>query len=250
MAKKPKIKKKLSPVMRLLRRIVRLFLGKHEVINLNDTPLPAQCILLGTHNGMNGPFVYQSYLPRFCVPWGTHEMRGNYVERWNYLYHVFYRKKNNIAKVPAFFKATIIALFSKMMYRGVGLIGTYTDGRQIKAIKLSIEHIEAGVPVMLFPENSNEGYFEVLNECHSGFVILANRYNRMHNTDIPVYPSYYNKKHRRIVIGKPLFVRAMQERDGLTREEIAEITKGIINGLRDVYGKAEVEAIDPESSSG
>ncbi|MCM1043047.1 MAG: hypothetical protein NC350_02420 [Corallococcus sp.] len=240
MAKKIKVRKNRSPVVRFAIKILKVFWGKYKVINLNDETLPDRCIVLGNHNGLRGPIAYQCYMPRYCVPWGAHEMLGRYRVRWNYLYHVFYRQKLHLGKCRSFFKATFLGLFTKIFYRGVGLIGTYTDARQIGAIRKSMAALEYGVPVVIFPENSSEGYFEELTQCHGGFVQLADRYRKVHDADLPVYPTYFSKKYKSIAIGKPIYVGQLRSQ-GMSRYDIAELARVTINGLRDVCATGGVD---------
>lgn len=248
MAKKYKITTKRTPLIKLVAKIVKKAMGPHEIINLNQEPLPDQCIILGTHNGMRGPFVYQAFMPKFCVPWGAHEMTGNYKERWNYLYHVFYQQKLKLSKPQAWFKATFLAIVSKFFYNKIGLIGTYQDARQLSVIRRSVMHIEQNVPIMLFPENSSKGYFEILEECHSGFVLLAQAFYKKHNIDLPVYPTYYSKKFKRIVIDKPMYVKQLTD-SGMSRKQIAEYTKKVINSLQDRYNVEPQQAQDTASEA-
>ena len=133
-------------------------------------------------------------------------------------------------------RATFLGIVSKFFYKGAGLIGTYRDGRQIGAIKRSIETLNHNVPVLIFPEQSDNGYSEVPQDIHAGFVLLSKSYYHRYNEDLPVYPSYYCKKRRKIVIGKPLFVNKMLS-SGHNKESICQTVCDEVTRLYQNFGK-------------
>lgn len=227
-----KVRTKQTWLVRRVASVVRHCMGEYDIHT--ECPLEEKCILLGTHSGISGPFVYNSYMPRYFAPWGTHEMLGNFPERWDYMYNTFYQTKCKLPKKKAFFKTLTLAPISRIFYSGVGLIGTYNDSRQMNAIKHSMNCLDANVPIMIFPENSSRGYFEKLTMCHSGFVILAKQYFARTGIDLPVYPSYLSKADKYVMVDTPIYVNKMLS-EGMTREDIAEHVRCIINGLEDKY---------------
>jgi hypothetical protein len=114
------------------------------------------------------------------------------------------------------------------------MMGTYTDGRLISTVKNSIKVLESDIPVMIFPENSNEGYKTVLTELFPGFVVLAMQYYKKHGVDLPIYPTYYHVKKRVLVIGKPMKVNELYKQ-GLDRTAICEKFCRAINSLYHDY---------------
>ena len=53
---------------------------------------------------------------------------------------------------------------------------TYTDARFAKTLRYSMSVLEQGSTVMIYPENSNDGYKDVLTEFFPGFVMLSEKY--------------------------------------------------------------------------
>ena len=51
--------------------------------------------------------------------------------------------------------------------------------------------------------------------------MLADMYYKKSGEDLPVFPVYYGRKKKKIVVGKPLYVQDFVKQ-GLDREEIAE----------------------------
>lgn len=157
-------------------------------------------------------------------------MTENYFRRWSYLYHIFYRKKIGYNKVLSLILATLFAIISKRLYKGMQLIPTYPDIRLRRTINNSIKVLEKDLSVLIFPEDSNSGYHEVLLKYNTGFVYLANSYYKKHKVDIPIYPMYFHKKSNSIIIGKKEFIKPLKD-SGLNKEDIANYFKDITNNL-------------------
>ena len=90
--------------------------------------------------------------------------------------------------------------------------------------------LESGAAISLYPEDSDQGYFEVMTHFHPGFIMLASTYFKKTGVDLPVFPMYYGRKKNKIVVGKPLYVQELFKQ-GLTRDEIAETFKNEVNRL-------------------
>lgn len=225
----------------LFRRIVKLVYNKKpKIINLAGE-LKKESIVVANHSAMSGPPHFELYYPVKTCKWGAHEMFGNHKARTAYMRDILYIKKKHMK--PGFktsLKAWILAWLNPVVYKGMRNLPTYTDGRLGKTIKTSIKAIEQGYSVMVFPENSNEGYFDVLTEFFPGFVMLAQRYFVEKGKDIPVYPVYISVSKHYIVIDKPMFVQDYVNQ-GMNRYQIAEVFKDKVNELYFKYVKdAEV----------
>ncbi len=210
--------------------LMRLFFKRPDVINLAGE-LPKKSIIIANHSAKSGPPSLDLYYPVTCAKWGAHEMFGNFNSRMSYLRDILYIKK--CGKKPGFgtsFKAWFMAIFNPFVYKGMRMMPTYTDARFATTLRNSAKVLDAGMSVMIFPENSNEGYKDVLTEFFPGFVMLAEKYYRATGEDLPVYPVYYSLKKRLMVIGKPLYVQDMVK-EGLDRYQIAERYRDEVNRL-------------------
>lgn len=231
-----KFKTKYGPIFTSFRAIIKLFKKRPEIINLNEQPIERNAIFLSNHSGASGPMTLSLYLPTFVVPWGTYEMVGNYPTRWKYLYYVFYQQKIGYKKVKSFILATLLAIISKMLYRGMQLIPTYRDLRLSQTIKNSIDALSTGVGILIFPEDSTEGYKDELVGYNGGFALLHEQYYKQKEVDLPIYPLYFSKKHNALYIGEKVFITPFYEQKK-TREEIAEFFKDQTNVLGEMLFK-------------
>lgn len=220
--------KKHNWFIRLLKKILKTF-GKDPTIIQLEESLPETAIYISNHSGAAGPLKLSIYFPKILVPWGAHPMTECYPSRWKYLYHIFYRQKLKYSKFKSFMLATSFGIISKTIYNGVYLIPTYTNVLLKNTIKESIEHLNANNNLLIFPEDSNNGYLEEIESFHGGFIYLAQRYYKQNKTHIPIIPMYYNKIDRQIIIGKKYTLEDFAETKD--RHVIANEFRLILNDL-------------------
>lgn len=214
-----KVPSKRQPIYKCFKPIMRLIYRKPEIINLAGE-IKERSIIIANHSAKSGPPCLDLYFPIKTVKWGAYQMLGNYKSRRAYLKDVLYIQKCGAKPLGAAVKASILAVFSPFVYKGMRMMPSYPDGRLRQTIKNSSKILDANMPVMIFPENSNDGYKEVLTEFFPGFVMLSERYFLKTGEDLPVYPVYYHVKKRIMVIGKPLYVQDMAK-EGMDRYQIA-----------------------------
>lgn len=214
---------------RFLRNFVKLF-KKRPLIYDHNEDIVGPAIFVSNHSGAAGPMDLSMFFPYYFVPWGAHEMRGNYRTRWKYLYYVFYQQKLHYGKFKSFFLATILAVINPFLYANMRLIPTYQDIRFKKSLRESLTYLDDGIPILVFPEDSSEGYFDTIIKFNEGVVVLADYVDKHRNLNIPIYPVYYSKRAREIEIGKPAYYRDLKAK-GHTRSEIADILRKHVNTL-------------------
>lgn len=224
-----KLPKKRQPVWAVFRQIFKPFFGLKGIEYLGEE-FPQKCIIVANHNNKKGPMMYELRLPIKHATWGAYQMLGSYKMRFKYLRDVLYMQKNRFSKGKATRKAWFEAIFSLRIYRGMKMLPSYPDARFRKTLQYSMQCLDAGFAVSLFPENSSEGYFDELKSLHSGFVMLAEQYYKKTGEDLPVFPIYYGRNKKKIVVGKPLYVQDFVKQ-GLKRDEIAEKFRLEINQI-------------------
>ena len=224
-----KLPKRRQPVYSFFKKI--LFTPIYKcTLESKVKELPDKAIIPSIHAAKSGPVCISVTYPKFHSIWGHHSMLGTYVERFKYLRNVLYIQKLHKGKFIATLKATYEAIFSKYIYKGMKIIGTYTDMRFLATIRNSMEVLNDNASVVIFPEDSSEGYFDEIREAFPGFVMLALTYYQKHGEDLPILPMYVNKKKRRLLVGEPLYAHEL-EKSGLSKQEIADLAKEKINEL-------------------
>lgn len=125
--------------------------------------------------------------------------------------------------------ATFFGIISKSIYNGVKLIPTYPSVLLKNTIKESLAHLNVNNSLLIFPEDSNNGYLEEIESFHAGFVYLAQRYLTENKTNIPIIPLYYNKVKGQIFVGKSYTLDDFKEIKN--RDLIANEFRLILNNL-------------------
>ena len=231
--RKKQIKRK-QPFFSFIKGILRLFKkGPKKIINLAGELNP-RAIIIANHSAKAGPLLMELYFPLYHYVWGAGEMLGNYKSRFHYLRDVFYMQKRGFSKFTATIIATFEAIFSPLIYKGMRVLPTFTNGKLLATVNKSIEVLKNDVSVLIFPENSNDGYFEEMTQFFPGFVLLAQLYYHKTGEDVPIYPVYYHPKKRILCIDKPCYVQDYVNK-GLSRAQIAEIFKQKVNDLYHNY---------------
>ena len=224
-----KVPSKKQPIWNVIKYVFVPFFKVKEVVYEGEQ-LPDKCIIVSNHNNKKGPMVFELNLPIFHATWGAYQMLGSYNDRFHYLRDIFYMQKNGCGKFKATLRAGFEAIFSIFIYRGMKILPSYPDVRFRKTLQYSMDMLDAGCSVSLYPEDSNGGYLDELTHFFSGFVMLSQKYYKKTGEALPVFPVYWGRKGNKIVVGKPLYVQDL-EKEGLTRDEIAERFRVEVNGL-------------------
>jgi len=227
-----------QPFFACVKAFMRLFHKKIRTVSL-DGKLDDRCLYLINHANKYGPMLYELYFPVYHVKWGAFPMLGGYNERRKYLRDVLYIQKNGYGRATASFKSFFEAFFSAFFYKGMKMVPTYPDARLVKTVKKSAEVLKDSA-VMIFPEDSSEGYYGVLRKFLPGFVLVAEQYFRRNHEDIPMRPAYYSKERKLILVGEPCYLQDFK-RDGLDREGIAEALRVRVNALHDRIESGEFD---------
>ena len=209
---------------------------KPKVINHNEV-IEDKALLLSTHDGKYGPVYLSIHLPIKHAAWGAHQMLEGYKSRWHYLRDVLYMQKNHKGKFFSSIKATIEALFSRLNYKGLKVIPSYQDPRLLMTYRYSIATLDNSLPVLIFPEDSDEGYFELLKAVHPGFIGFSKHYQKSKGEELPIYPIYMNIKNKIIIIGKKTSLNEMIEKVGNDVQDICNHLCQTINNLYLDYQK-------------
>ena len=220
---------KRQPVWRGVCRTLKLFFKKPKIISLSGE-LPKKAIYVANHSAMFGPLVYNLYMPTATSAWGAYPMLGNYKSRYRYLRDVYFIQKRHKSKFSATILAFFEAFFSPFFYKGMRVLPSYNDTRFITTIRKSMQMLDNDISVIIYPEDSTDGYHEILKGFFAGFVELARYYLRKRHEDIPIYPVYYHAKENVIVIGEPQRISDYFNR-GLNRKEIAKEFCDQVNNL-------------------
>ena len=227
-------KKKKHPLFDKVKFILRIFKKKHKVIYLGEK-VEKSSIILSNHVGALGPLSWELYTEFPFRFWGTFEMNSDLKTLYHYLSKVYFHQKKHWPIWLSNIFCLIAAPIMKALYKGLEVISTYTDLRLKGTINKSIEILEEGYNIIIFPEDSSNGYFDKLTKFYSGYLFLAkNCYIR--GNDISIFIAYYNKKLKQITIDKPIkYSELIKKYPNLSSEEISDKLLNRCNQLSNIY---------------
>ena len=202
-----------------VKRVIRIFIKKTE-FQYKDGKIDGPAIILCNHVGTAAPLAWELYGNLDFRFWGASEMNSGLIKLYKYQSRVFYHEKKgwNIHLARLF--CLLASPLTYMFYKGLNLISTYHDARFKHTLTESIKTLEAGNSIVVFPEVSDNGYLDVLEGFHKGFVMLAGIcYKR--GMDVPVYVSYFKKeKPKQLLVSEKISLAELFD-EGKSRDEIA-----------------------------
>ena len=199
--------------------VLKLFVRKPEHIYLGEKVAPGG-IILSNHVGPHGPWALELYADVPLRLWGTHEMNENLKTAYTYQTNIYYHQKKHWNLFLARVACLLITPLTYMYYKGIYLISSYQDARLKKTLQESLHTLRQGHSVVVFPEKSDNGYFDVLTGFYPG-VVLFFQYCMRHDLDVPVHVAYYRRKTRQYIFDKPVFISELLAL-GLSRETLAQ----------------------------
>ena len=186
-------------------------------------------IILSNHEGTDAPMSLEIYCDFPIRFWGAHEMNSGLKKLYAYQTKVYYHEKKHWNLFVARIFCLLASPLTNLFYKGLNLISTYKDARLRNTIKESISAIKQGDNIVIFPENSEDGYLAELKGFFAGFVLLANACEK-EGIDVPIFVSYYKKKENKYIFDQPILFSKLKE-DYKTKEQIAEYLLDRCNNL-------------------
>ena len=162
------------------------------------------CVILCRHRNMRGPFYS-------IVRWGGEQTR-------TWVYHPFCARQTFydqmygytlterlhypdwLAKICAHFMAAVIT----PLINSLGCIPVYrNDGRIRETFRLSMEQLEQGRNILIFPDvdyTSND----TVGDVYDGFFMLERMYYKKTGQHLPFVPALLDTKAKSLTFGKPV----------------------------------------------
>ncbi len=227
-----------KPWFRFIKKIMRLFIKESEFIYLDGEKIKEPTIILSNHVGTAAPLAWELYgkLPfRF---WGANEMNSGLIALYKYQTRVFYHEKKHWNLHLARLFCLIASPLTVMFYKGINLISTFKDMRFKKTVSESIDTLNQGKSIIIFPEISDKGYLDVLEGFHPGFTMLGSIILKK-GQDFPITVAYFKKSEKKYIVDKPVMLSALYA-ECSSRDEIANRLCARCNEL----GQMDIESLN------
>lgn len=243
----PVLEKRLQEVMsrpyrqpwltRFLCAILRPFM-KHELINADHivTDDRNPLLFLCNHGEIAGPVTCKLYMPVPVRYWVTSDMMFDQKAVSAYLYENTY---SHVTCLPVFMRklvARFMGWLSVNVMNQLEAISVYRDSpRKLRdTIRMSLEAMEMGDNIMIFPENP-EGKYQKggIGELAPGFLMLGEAYWKMKGKKLRILPMYEDWEAKTITFGDIL---TYEPENGFKEEQerIIRETRRQINAIAGV----------------
>ena len=170
-----------------------------HIVSDDENPL----VFLCNHGEFYGPMACKMYIPVPIRAWAVSSMMHDKKSVTQYIYDNTTSRQN----MPEFEKrmlARMAAWLSVNVMSQLECIPVYRDSpaKLRETFRLTMEAMEAGDNVLIFPENPENKYpSEGIGELSPGFVMLADIYWKRKKKRLRMLPMYADKKRRRVTFG-------------------------------------------------
>ena len=213
------MKKKRKWYFRFIKKITKCKYKQPTFVFLGEK-FENSSIVLSNHEGTDAPMSLEIYYDAPLRMWGAYQMNSGLVQMYKYQTRVYYHEKKGWNLHLARLFCLLASPLTNLFYRGLDLISTYRDSRFMITLRESVNALKAGDNIVIYPEDSTNGYLPELEGFFEGFAALAELCERK-GIDAPIFVTYYRKKDRVYVVDKPVYYRELQAQ-GLTRTEIVQ----------------------------
>ncbi len=219
--------KKTSWIFRVIRWLAWFFSPKYTISGMENLP-DGPCVIVGNHCHMYGPIAGEIYTPGKHSIWCAGEMMHR-EEVAAYAYRDFWSGKPK--GIRWFFRllSHLIVPLSVIVFNDAHTIPVYHDARLISTFRDSIEKLQDGSRIVIFPECYDE-HNNIVHGFQDKFVDLARFYHKKTGKELDFVPMYLAPMLGTITYGSPIRFRA----DRPIADERARICTGLQDAITDI----------------
>ena len=187
-------------------------------------------LVLSNHESTKGPLSWDFFSGIQVRFLGSEEMNSGLIRMYKYQSKVYYHEKKHWNLFLSRLFCLAASPLTNLFYKGFDLISIREGaglGRTIKDAYTSL--VEYKENLVLFPEDSTNGYLEELEAFHPGFLLIC-EYCYKKGVDLPIVVAYYRKKDSVCFVDKAINYSTLVEKYQ-TRERLAEALKDRCNEL-------------------
>lgn len=193
--------KKISPIYKAVKWLVKVFYPKIQVEGMENLP-DEPVLVVGNHTQMNGPICCELYFPGDRYTWCAGEMM-HLKEVPAYAYRDFWSAKPKYIRWFYRLLSYVIAPLSVCIFNNARTIGVYHDARAISTFKKTVQRLQEGSSVVVFPEH-NVPYNHILCQFQDKFIDVAKLYYKRMQKEIAFVPMYIAPTLKKMFLGKPI----------------------------------------------
>lgn len=221
---------KKNTVSRRCYRILRWLVDRcyPEITVVGQENLPDEpCIVVGNHSQMHGPIVGELRFPGAPAIWCAAQMMHR-KEVPAYAYQDFWSGKPKAIRWFYKLLSHLIAPLSSCIFNNAHTIPVYHDARLAVTFKQTMQALDSGENVLIFPECAKP-HNQIVCQFQEHFVDVARRYYKRTGKALCFVPMYLAPKLRTLCLGTPIRFRPEAELDAersrICTELMAQITE-------------------------
>ncbi len=191
-----------------------------------DNPL----VFLCNHGEFYGPMACKIYVPVPIRAWSNAAMMHDKKAVTEYIYENTTSRQEGMPEIEKRILARMAAWLSVNVMGQLECIPVYRDSplKLRETFRLTIEAMEAGDNILIFPENPGQKYpREGIGDLSPGFVMLADIYWKRKGKRLRMLPMYADKNTRTITFGRVFEYNPennlKDEQDRIIRETLRQI---------------------------
>jgi 1-acyl-sn-glycerol-3-phosphate acyltransferase len=210
-------------------KLLRFLLLRVHLHGTRNLRARGPLILISNHAGTYGPLSVITSLPLEMHPWVVSETTDARTAARR-IQAEFLEAELHLKPPLSAWLARAIARLAAALLRAIDAIPVYQHSRNIRStVERSVELLEQGKNILVFPEDPTRKLNDVLNHFCTGFVHLARQYYERTRRAVLFIPVAVNRGVRAIKVGRPVRFDALApfavERDRLKRELENRITQ-------------------------
>lgn len=193
--------RKVSPVYKVIKWLVKVFYPKIEVVGVDNLP-DEPVMVVGNHTQMNGPIACELYFPGNRYTWCAGEMM-HLKDVPAYAYKDFWSNKPKYIRWFYKLLSYIIAPLSVCVFNNAQTIGVYHDARIISTFKQTVQRLQEGSSVVIFPEH-DVPHNHIICQFQDKFIDIAKLYYKRTKKELAFVPLYIAPTLKKMYLGKPI----------------------------------------------
>ena len=180
-----------------------------------------------SHGDMAGPLATQCWLPFPTRPWVLHVFLSREECRRQYRDYTF-TQRFGLPRPAAALLAWAVSGYASALVRSVGAIPVYRGSARLKeTFRRTVEALQAGDPVIVFPDVDYTDRSGDMGEIYDGFLLIDRFWQRVSDTPLDFVPLRLDRKARRIAAGEAVRFDRTAPRQG----ETVRVREALLRGL-------------------
>ena len=206
------------------RPFIRLVVGRWSV---QAPPPEGPTVFVCSHGDMAGPLATQCWLPFPTRPWVLHVFLSREECRRQYRDYTF-TQRFGLPRPAAALLAWAVSGYASALVRSVGAIPVYRGSARLKeTFRRTVEALQAGDPVIVFPDVDYNDRSGDMGEIYDGFLLIDRFWQRVSDTPLDFVPLRLDRKVRRIAAGEAVRFDRTAPRQG----ETVRVREALLRGL-------------------